>query len=71
MFQDVPIYHQLVAERGDIPARVRDAATFIYRQLEDVKRTGRPPVTFEPGPQPPDPVATPQSALPPGQQPPR
>ncbi|RRQ73507.1 hypothetical protein CQW39_29670 [Streptomyces griseofuscus] len=36
MFQDAPIYHQLVAERGDVPARVRDAATSILRELEHV-----------------------------------
>ncbi|WP_071828534.1 hypothetical protein [Streptomyces sp. F-1] len=36
MFQDAPIYHQLVAERGDVPARVRDAATSILRELDHV-----------------------------------
>ncbi|MCC5480972.1 hypothetical protein ACFV2N_37830 [Streptomyces sp. NPDC059680] len=36
MFQDAPIYHRLVAERGDVPARVRDAATSILRELDHV-----------------------------------
>ncbi len=71
MFQDAPIYHQLVAERGDVPARVRDAATDIHRRLEDVMRTGRPSAAFEPGPPPPGAVPGPHSALPPGQYPPR
>ncbi|MFF4957541.1 hypothetical protein [Streptomyces sp. NPDC001222] len=66
MFQDAPIYHRLVAERGDVPARVRDAAESIRRELEGVMRTGQPP-----GPSRPD-LFTPASqgrqtsALPPG-----
>ncbi|MDT0467480.1 MULTISPECIES: hypothetical protein [Streptomyces] len=66
MFQDAPIYHRLVAERGDVPARVRDAAESIRRELEGVMRTGQPP-----GPSRPD-LFTPTSqgrqasALPPG-----
>lgn len=50
VFQDAPIYHKLVAERGDVPARVRDAAEHIHRQLEGVMRTGRPLDTFRPAP---------------------
>ncbi|MEU6402341.1 hypothetical protein [Streptomyces sp. NPDC046985] len=50
MFQDAPIYHQLVAERGDVPARVRDAATSIRTELDAVMRTGRPSGAFPPGP---------------------
>ncbi|GGV82236.1 MULTISPECIES: hypothetical protein [Streptomyces] len=42
MFKDAPIYHQLVAERGDVPARVRDAASTIRRELDQVMRTGQP-----------------------------
>ncbi|MGW3208945.1 hypothetical protein [Streptomyces sp. NPDC001135] len=48
MFQDAPIYHKLVAERGDVPARVRDAAEGIRRQLEGVMRTGQPLGTYWP-----------------------
>ncbi|MEU2718205.1 hypothetical protein [Streptomyces sp. NPDC007205] len=48
MFQDAPIYHKLVAERGDVPARVRDAAEGIRRQLEGVMRTGQPLGTHRP-----------------------
>ncbi|MER6127765.1 hypothetical protein ABT173_35325 [Streptomyces sp. NPDC001795] len=47
MFQDAPIYHQLVAERGDVPARVRDAAASILRELEGVMRTGQPSSAFQ------------------------
>ena len=47
MFQDAPIYHQLIAERGDVPARVRDAAADIRRRLEDVMRTGQPQAAFD------------------------
>ncbi|MEU7061520.1 hypothetical protein [Streptomyces sp. NPDC046197] len=36
MFQDAPIYHRLIAERGDVPARVRDAAASIRLELEGV-----------------------------------
>jgi hypothetical protein len=52
MFQDAPIYHQLVAERGDVPARVRDAAQTIRLELDEVMRTGQRPGVFEPGPSP-------------------
>ncbi|MEU8031268.1 hypothetical protein AB0C13_21950 [Streptomyces sp. NPDC049099] len=50
MFQDAPIYHKLVAERGDVPARVRDAAEGIRRQLEGVMRTGQPLGGYGPDP---------------------
>ncbi len=70
MFQDAPIYHQLVAERGDVPARVRDAATAIHSQLEAVMRTGLPNAAFEPGPPPPGATPRPHSELLPGQHPP-
>lgn len=52
MFQEVPIYHQLVAERGDVPARVRDAAASIGRELEGVMRIGKPLGVFLPSPPP-------------------
>ncbi|WP_037863138.1 hypothetical protein [Streptomyces sp. NRRL S-340] len=69
MFQDAPIYHQLVAERGDVPARVRDAATSIRRELDQVMRTGQPSGAFEPGPGARNASPRPHSALPPGQAP--
>jgi hypothetical protein len=50
VFQDAPIYHKLVAERGDVPAQVRDAAEGIRRQLEGVMWTGQPPGTYRPAP---------------------
>ncbi|MEU6772413.1 hypothetical protein [Streptomyces sp. NPDC046759] len=50
MFQDAPIYHKLVAERGDVPAQVRDAAEGIHRRLEGVMRTGQPLGTYRPAP---------------------
>ena len=80
MFQDAPIYHRLIAERGDVPARVRDAAASIRRDLEAVIRieapagsydagsaAGRPPAA-SPAPHSPAPAALPYSALPPGTQ---
>ncbi|MFC4328937.1 hypothetical protein ACFPC0_14120 [Streptomyces andamanensis] len=69
MFQDAPIYHQLVAERGDVPARVRDAATSIRRELDQVMRTGQPSGAFEPGPAGRGAGPRAHSALPPGQGP--
>ncbi|MET8948867.1 hypothetical protein ABZX30_36480 [Streptomyces sp. NPDC004542] len=36
MFQDSPIYDRLVAERGDIPAGVRQEAERLRRELEVV-----------------------------------
>nr|WP_229703860.1 hypothetical protein [Streptomyces albiflavescens] len=38
MFQDVPIYQRLVAERGDIPAQVRGEAERILHDLQRVMR---------------------------------
>ncbi|MFE0516611.1 hypothetical protein, partial [Streptomyces sp. NPDC058964] len=40
MFQETPIYNRLIAERGDIPARVRGEADRIQRDLAQVMRTG-------------------------------
>ncbi|MEU1203411.1 hypothetical protein ABZ446_45445 [Streptomyces sp. NPDC005813] len=36
MFQEAPIYRQLITERGDIPAQVRDEADRIRRDLQRV-----------------------------------
>ncbi|GGW55343.1 hypothetical protein GCM10010503_35480 [Streptomyces lucensis JCM 4490] len=36
MFQDTPIYTRLVAERGDVPARVRGEAERIHHDLARV-----------------------------------
>ncbi|MFF0461987.1 hypothetical protein [Streptomyces mexicanus] len=69
MFKDAPIYHQLVAERGDVPARVRDAATSIRRELDQVMRTGQPSSAFQPGASPGDAGPRSHSALPPGPHP--
>jgi len=68
MFQDAPIYHQLIAERGDVPAQVRDAAEIIRRQLQGVIRLEQPPSAFESGPFAGNARAQQRSALPPGQQ---
>ncbi|MCX4993661.1 hypothetical protein [Streptomyces sp. NBC_00568] len=38
MFEDVPIYRRLVAERGDIPAQVRGEAERIRKDLQQVMR---------------------------------
>ncbi|WSW80108.1 hypothetical protein OG390_03120 [Streptomyces sp. NBC_00996] len=38
MFEDVPIYRRLVAERGDIPAQVRGEAERIRDDLQRVMR---------------------------------
>ncbi|MCF1512763.1 hypothetical protein [Streptomyces glomeratus] len=66
MFQDAPIYHRLVAERGDVPARVRDAAESIRRELESIMRTGQPPGAARPNLFTPAPQVRQNSALPPG-----
>ncbi|MGW1258984.1 hypothetical protein ACWD5Q_28315 [Streptomyces sp. NPDC002513] len=66
MFQDAPIYHRLVAERGDVPARVRDAAEHIRRELEAVMRTGQPPSPSRLDLFTPPAQARQNSALPPG-----
>ncbi|MCF4136857.1 hypothetical protein L1856_08400 [Streptomyces sp. Tue 6430] len=36
MFQETPIFHRLVAERGDIPTQVRGEAERIQRDLAAV-----------------------------------
>lgn len=36
VFTETPIYSRLIAERGDIPARVRDEADRLHRLLEKV-----------------------------------
>ncbi|MEU6536992.1 hypothetical protein [Streptomyces sp. NPDC047000] len=82
MFQDAPIYHRLIAERGDVPARVRDAAASIRRDLEAVIRIEGPAGPYDagyqagrtaaappvqPSPQPSAaPAVLPYNALPPG-----
>ncbi|MEU6095058.1 hypothetical protein [Streptomyces sp. NPDC047079] len=66
MFQDAPIYHRLVAERGDVPARVRDAAESIRRELEGVMRTGQPSGPSQPNLFTPHQQGRHNSALPPG-----
>jgi hypothetical protein len=38
VFEDVPIYRRLVAERGDIPAQVRGDAERIRDDLQRVMR---------------------------------
>ncbi|MDF3298865.1 hypothetical protein [Streptomyces tropicalis] len=64
MFQDAPIYHQLVAERGDIPARVRDAAASIRLELEGVM--GQSIGSLPSGPAPAAPSSWSHAALPSG-----
>ena len=36
VFDDTPIYHRLVTERGDVPAQVRGEAERIKRDLDRV-----------------------------------
>ncbi|MFD6919628.1 hypothetical protein ACFV99_05320 [Streptomyces sp. NPDC059944] len=36
MFQEAPIYRQLISERGDVPAQVRGEAERIRRDLQRV-----------------------------------
>ncbi|MET9442762.1 hypothetical protein [Streptomyces sp. NPDC006610] len=43
MFQETPIYTRLVAERGDVPARVRGEADRIHRDLARVMRSAPAP----------------------------
>ncbi|MFC4503918.1 MULTISPECIES: hypothetical protein [Streptomyces] len=40
VFDDTPIYHRLVTERGDVPALVRGEAERIKRDLERVMGGG-------------------------------
>ncbi|MET8560835.1 hypothetical protein ABZV75_09610 [Streptomyces flaveolus] len=49
MFQETPIYSQLVAERGDVPARVRGEALRIHHDLAQVMRLPAPPNASAPG----------------------
>ncbi|MGW3954706.1 hypothetical protein ACWEKM_28085 [Streptomyces sp. NPDC004752] len=57
MFQDSPIYDRLVAERGDIPARVRSEADRLRREVEAVmlplRSPGPPGAALPPPPAPP------------------
>ncbi|MGW7674541.1 hypothetical protein ACWGJX_47200 [Streptomyces sp. NPDC054775] len=61
MFEDVPIYRRLVAERGDIPAQVRGEAERIRNDLQRVMRplqdsyftSGHPGAPVGPALQPP------------------
>jgi hypothetical protein len=69
MFKDAPIYHQLVAERGDVPARVRDAASNIRRELDQVMRTGQPSSALQAETPAAHPGQRSASALPPGPHP--
>jgi len=46
VFDDTPIYHRLVSERGDVPAQVRGEAERIRRELDRVMSA---PSSFTPG----------------------
>ncbi|MCX4767651.1 hypothetical protein OG562_43215 [Streptomyces sp. NBC_01275] len=46
VFDDTPIYHRLIIERGDVPAQVRGEAERIQRDLDRVMRA---PSSFTPG----------------------
>ncbi|MEV7239119.1 hypothetical protein AB0N06_36065 [Streptomyces sp. NPDC051020] len=48
MFQETPIYRRLVAEQGDVPARVRGEAEQLHRDLAKVMPPGHRPVTTQP-----------------------
>ncbi|MFJ8790718.1 hypothetical protein [Streptomyces sp. NPDC102462] len=53
MFQDSPIYDRLVAERGDVPAGVREEADRLRREVEAVMlplRSRRAPSAALPSP---------------------
>jgi hypothetical protein len=67
VFQEAPIYRQLVAERGDVPAQVRGEAERIGRDLQRVM----PPVqgSAPPAPEHVWPSAPAGLALPAGAQP--
>ncbi|SER99817.1 hypothetical protein OG352_00835 [Streptomyces sp. NBC_01485] len=47
VFDDTPIYHRLISERGDVPAQVRGEAERIKRDLDRVMNA---PSSFAPGP---------------------
>ncbi|MER7983295.1 hypothetical protein [Streptomyces sp. NPDC095817] len=48
MFQEAPIYRQLITERGDIPAHVRGEAERIRRELQQVMPAMPKPVATVP-----------------------
>ncbi|MER6530447.1 hypothetical protein [Streptomyces sp. NPDC001508] len=50
MFQDSPIYDRLVAERGDVPAGVREEADRLRREVEAVMLPLRSPGAALPPP---------------------
>ncbi|MEU9111090.1 hypothetical protein AB0D04_04620 [Streptomyces sp. NPDC048483] len=39
MWQELPVYDRLVAERGDIPTQVRTEAEKVLQNLEEVMRS--------------------------------
>ncbi len=49
MLQDAPIYAQLVAERGDVPAQVRAVAERTKWQLQQVMPSGVAERDLRPG----------------------
>ncbi|MER5387366.1 hypothetical protein ABT040_45385 [Streptomyces sp. NPDC002688] len=67
MFQEAPIYTQLVAERGDVPAQVRGEAERIGRDLQRVMLPLQ--VSAQPAPERAWPSAPAGLALPAGAQP--
>ncbi|MET8169524.1 hypothetical protein ACFU6S_24790 [Streptomyces sp. NPDC057456] len=46
VFDDTPIYHRLITERGDVPAQVKGEAERIKRDLDRVMSA---PSSFTPG----------------------
>ncbi|MCX5372388.1 hypothetical protein OHU34_03050 [Streptomyces sp. NBC_00080] len=46
VFDDTPIYHRLIIERGDVPAQVKGEAERIKRDLDRVMSA---PSSFTPG----------------------
>ncbi|WP_093564058.1 hypothetical protein [Streptomyces sp. OspMP-M43] len=62
MFHETPIYHRLIAERGDIPAQVRGEAQRLQSTLERLIRPA--PRTNSPSHRP----AAPPHSCPPGHQ---
>ncbi|MGW1884553.1 hypothetical protein [Streptomyces sp. NPDC002133] len=44
VWQEAPIYDRLVTERGDVPAQARREAEQTLRSLEQVMRSGMPPM---------------------------
>ena len=67
MFQEAPIYTQLVAERGDVPAQVRGEAERIGRDLQRVMlplQVSAPPMPERAWPSAPAGLALPAGAQP-------